>query len=112
MGEIADGLINGDFDFYTGEYIGRGYGIPRTRNKSLAWENRAARASEEKQNAYRAINKFIQKKLGNLTKKEIKNVIDEYRAGEDHFKDKCVEIMKDFSRFANFIHLKLTNKTI
>jgi len=38
MGEIADGLINGDFDFYTGEYIGRGYGIPRTRNRSLPWE--------------------------------------------------------------------------
>lgn len=30
MGEIAEGLINGDFDFYTGEYIGRGYGFPRS----------------------------------------------------------------------------------
>lgn len=30
MGEIADGLINGDFDFYTGEYIGRGKGFPRS----------------------------------------------------------------------------------
>ena len=38
MGEIADGLINGDFDFYTGEYLGRGGGFPRTGNKSLPWE--------------------------------------------------------------------------
>lgn len=33
MGEIADGLINGDFDFHTGEYIGRGGGFPRTNEK-------------------------------------------------------------------------------
>lgn len=31
MGEIADGLINGDFDMYTGEYLGRGQGFPRTK---------------------------------------------------------------------------------
>ena len=37
MGEIADGIINGDFDFYTGEYIGRGFGIPRTKNGQLPW---------------------------------------------------------------------------
>jgi hypothetical protein len=30
MGEIAEGLINGDFDYITGEYIGRGMGFPRT----------------------------------------------------------------------------------
>lgn len=40
MGEIADSLINGEFDFYTGEYIGRPTGIPRTLNGSLPWEKR------------------------------------------------------------------------
>lgn len=30
MGEIADGLINGDFDSVTGEYLGEGFGYPRT----------------------------------------------------------------------------------
>lgn len=30
MGEIAEGLINGDFDFHTGEYLGRGGGFPRS----------------------------------------------------------------------------------
>lgn len=40
MGEIADMMINGDMDFYTGEYIGRGNGIPRTLDGSLPWERR------------------------------------------------------------------------
>jgi hypothetical protein len=38
MGDIADMMINGDMDFYTGEYIGRGKGIPRTLDGSLPWE--------------------------------------------------------------------------
>lgn len=33
MGDIADGLINGDFDEITGEYLGKGFGYPRTRVK-------------------------------------------------------------------------------
>lgn len=36
MGEIADGIINGDFDSLTGEYIGEGYGFPRTRDREHA----------------------------------------------------------------------------
>lgn len=30
MGDIAEGLINGDFDEETGEYIGPGQGFPRS----------------------------------------------------------------------------------
>ncbi|MCC8153254.1 MAG: hypothetical protein LIP01_02985 [Tannerellaceae bacterium] len=30
MGEISEGLINGEFDYITGEYIGEGCGYPRT----------------------------------------------------------------------------------
>lgn len=33
MGDIADGIINGDFDEQTGEYIGPGDGFPRTMVK-------------------------------------------------------------------------------
>ncbi|WP_336617113.1 hypothetical protein [Bacteroides acidifaciens] len=32
MGEIADSLINGEFDFITGEYIGEAVGFPRMRS--------------------------------------------------------------------------------
>lgn len=30
MGEIADGMLNGDFCQYCGEYLGEGDGYPRT----------------------------------------------------------------------------------
>lgn len=33
MGEIAEGMINGDFDYVTGEYLGPGEGFPRTRKE-------------------------------------------------------------------------------
>jgi len=32
MGEIAEGLINGDFDYISGEYLGEGDGYPRTES--------------------------------------------------------------------------------
>jgi len=44
MGEIAEGILNGDFDEQTGEYICRGHGYPRTlevRNKSIGNTNTA-----------------------------------------------------------------------
>jgi hypothetical protein len=40
MGEIADMMLDGTLDFYTGEYIGRGKGMPRTLDGSLPWEQR------------------------------------------------------------------------
>lgn len=30
MGEIADGLVDGTFDYITGEYLGEGPGFPRS----------------------------------------------------------------------------------
>lgn len=36
MGEIAEGILNGDFDEITGEYLGEGMGFPR----SLHYENK------------------------------------------------------------------------
>lgn len=38
MGEIADMMIDGTLDMYTGEYLGRGPGYPRTADRSLPWE--------------------------------------------------------------------------
>lgn len=43
MGEIADMMINGDLDCYTGEYLGEGGGYPRSLdadyNKSIHKHN-------------------------------------------------------------------------
>lgn len=43
MGDIAEGLINGDFDFFTGEYMGNGGGFPRSRKGNISFRNRGAR---------------------------------------------------------------------
>lgn len=34
MGEIADSMIDGEFDYITGEYIGKPCGYPRTYDNS------------------------------------------------------------------------------
>lgn len=33
MGEVADMMIDGTLDYITGEYIGKGLGFPRTRER-------------------------------------------------------------------------------
>lgn len=107
MGEIADGLINGDFDFYTGEYIGRGYGIPRTRNRSLEWEkNNYTRSKNE---AFNGVSKYL--KRHGFKDKEISQVIVEYvqTDGKASLKQRCIEIQRDFPKFVQFIHNKLKN---
>jgi len=35
MGDIADAMINGDFDEQTGEWLGEGSGFPRTMMKGF-----------------------------------------------------------------------------
>ena len=38
MGEIADSLINGEFDCITGEYLGEEVGYPRTHAYATSWK--------------------------------------------------------------------------
>ena len=61
MGEIAEGLINGDFDEETGEWIGPGDGYPR----SLQREAREKREAKEKalKNIMMPTLSAVQKKL-------------------------------------------------
>lgn len=117
MGEIADSLINGDFDFYTGEYIGRGYGIPRTKNKSLPWEKRKGSrvgiVKDTKESAYNGIKKYItQKWSGRKYIPSVRSLIYEY-TGESNFdiKQRCLEIQKDFGKFCQWINKRLKNET-
>lgn len=39
MGEIADAIIDGEFDMYTCEYLGPGVGYPRTRERTENFNN-------------------------------------------------------------------------
>jgi tRNA uridine 5-carbamoylmethylation protein Kti12 len=112
MGDIADGLINGDFDFYTGEYLGRGYGIPRTHNKALPWEQRKGKKgilTDPKENAYNGVKKYITQKWdGRKDIPSVRAVVSEYLKQENiDLKQKCLEIQKDFGAFVKFINQKL-----
>lgn len=76
MGDIAEMTLNGDLDFYTGEYIGDGFGIPRTMAGDLPWE-KALRAKEIK----RELRKLIRRKLqGCKTIRERNRAVNEARA--------------------------------
>ncbi len=118
MGDIADGLINGDFDFYTGEYMGRGYGVPRTRNKSLPWEKRrgdgkAKNFLDSKESAYNGVKRYIGLKWGGRKDiPSVRSVVYEY-TGESNFdlKQKCLEIQNDFKKFVQWINKKLNDST-
>lgn len=66
MGEIADGMINGDFDSLTGEYLGEGAGFPRTRQQDNGVHYKEPRQPDK----YAKSTKTIRKELAILIKKE------------------------------------------
>lgn len=117
MGEIAEGLINGDFDFYTGEYLGRGYGIPRTWNRSLPWEKikkhkHKTDTTPTKEQAYNGVKNFISMKwAGRPNTPCVRDLVMEYTNETNiDLKQKCVEIQKDFGAFIKFINQKVNTK--
>lgn len=102
MGEIADGLINGDSDFYTGEYIGPGQGFPRTRNKSLKWEKRNYTYSKD--TAFKGLRKYLKRRLL-IT--DITDTVNEYiPAADQSLKQKCLIIQNKWGEFIDWINAK------
>lgn len=100
MGEIADMMINGELDFYTGEYIGRGFGIPRTSNRSLPWEK--PDYTQSKEVAFKGLRKYLKY---TLQVDDITPIINEYMPGNDKsMKRKCFDIQKDFGAFVKWIN--------
>lgn len=100
MGEIADGLINGDFDFHTGEYLGKGSGIPRTKNKSLAWEKKDYTFSKDV--AFKGIKKYLKNRL---KVNDIAATVDEYIPSDSMtLKQKCVAIQTKWGDFVNWVN--------
>lgn len=79
MGDIANGLINGDFDFITGEYLGNGGGFPRsihddpahyreTKARNKAYWNSLSNEEKEVREVYR---KIRGRQMGNVRMREI-----------------------------------------
>lgn len=100
MGEIADSLINGEFDFYTGEYIGRPVGHPRTLDGSLSWER------NQKHHTNGVMNYLMKKGIG---QHEVEPILRRYATAKGweilgkHYVRKCsVKIQEDWNGFCNW----------
>jgi|SRR3954471_10244664 hypothetical protein len=103
MGEIADGLINGDFDFHTGEYIGKGGGFPRTKAKTWGKKNFTLNGKV----AIEGVQKSLYNKLGIRGKETVAAIVNEYLPGDGTLKQKCLEIQKDWNKFCQWINAKI-----
>jgi hypothetical protein len=111
MGDIADMMINGDMDFHTGEYIGRGKGIPRTLDNSLPWEQTQF---HHKNKSYKGVVNFCMMK--GVPQKDADFIIRSYAAYKDidavQSAEKIAEeIQKDFASFKKwFINVNIKGK--
>jgi hypothetical protein len=110
MGEIADMMLDGELDFFTGEYIGKGY--PRTLDRSLPWE----RGYNKKAGNYGGVVNFCMQK--GKTQSKANDIIKRYgkekfgidvskASGSNSFKEEimpllvdiCNRIQSDFNSF-------------
>jgi hypothetical protein len=101
MGEIADSLINGEFDFHTGEYIGRPVGHPRTLDRSLPWER------HNHKNAYNGVMKFLIRK--GIAKPEDRNAIIfnyclEHKLKITNITTGCFSVSANFGQFVKWFN--------
>jgi hypothetical protein len=100
MGDIADGLIDGDFDYISGEYLGKGFGVPRTlyrprKSEDFAW-------------------KKVDGYMGTMGIKQHfrPQILKDYGCnytGKHPYRNACFEVLKDFDKFKEYIN-KLNNK--
>jgi hypothetical protein len=99
MGEIADGILRGDFDEVTGEYLGKGGGYPRTKytprkSDDLSWKRVTGVMSTY------GIKKHLHPQV-------LKDFGCTY-SGKHPLRNACFEALKDFERFKEFV-LKIKN---
>lgn len=99
MGEIADNLINGDFDFYTGEYIGHGKGFPRSRygnplqtrkSKDLSWQ--------------KVTNYMSSKGIKHHLHPQILKDFGCNYTGKKPLRNACFDVLKQFDKFKLFVN--------
>ena len=107
MSEYTDDIINGGFDFLTGEYLGRGGGFPRSVHF-----HKKSKKSVFVPNAKTRVVKFL-KKL-KIRKKNWTQVIRgffNYNASIISNVRLCELIQEDFEKFKEYVE-KLTIKCV
>jgi hypothetical protein len=95
MGDIADGILNGDFDSVTGEWLGEGDGYPRThyndvkKSEDLSWKQVTLFLNKEK----------IKQHLHPVV---LKDYGCKY-SGKSPLRNACFEVLIDFNKFKIFV---------
>jgi len=112
MGEIADMMINGDMDCITGEYLGEGYGYPRTRERGYS-ESQVAYSP--KQN-YIGVASWLHKR-GFVKKQDVREILVAYAThlelpnpdskGNNNI---SVHIQGDFNKFTKWFKTYIDGK--
>lgn len=105
MGEIADSLIDGEFDYITGEYLGPGVGYPR----SIHDKHNKFNGGSPLDRAKHGVEKFFAS--NKIVSREAKRkLVAYYCYNYLHFDFKqhgydqgCLNIQMDFQRFRDFI---------
>lgn len=120
MGQHAEDLINGDVDFFTGEYIGGGHGYPQTADKSLPWEKRDGKLqnlqSKKKltnadkqvltQHGYTGVTQYLSRKFPALKAVEVIQRYGTTVLGMEpsaSAQDICYKITFDFAKFRRWL---------
>jgi len=98
MGEIAEGLINGDFDFYTGEYLGSGKGFPRSKYGNPLQTRKSEDLSWKKVTGFMN-NAGIKQ---HLHPQVLKDYGCNY-SGKKPLRNACFEVLKNFEKFKEFV---------
>lgn len=109
MGEIADAIVEGEFDYLTGEYIGPPVGYPRT----LA-ERTSTSHSDIKTKNVNGVNKYLRVYLRIQKQQDRDKIIREYckikmppNVNQSKLKQMCVFIQSDFNSFVLYLKEKL-----
>jgi len=94
MGEIADSMINGEFDYITGEYIGRPTGYPRTNER---YGKQDGKGNNPKWGVTNWLNNN-----GMSDRQEQMNLLRKYVVGatdNDSKESLCLRVSQDFNAF-------------
>jgi len=109
MGDIAEGLLNGDFDEITGEYLGPGQGFPR----SLHYNN--GPREYDSSSALYGVKNYLRKRgvtnWNNIVVAYNKDVLKIEFPGQIDNNKIAIEIQKDFGAFVKYVRSELIKST-
>jgi hypothetical protein len=102
MGEIADAIINGEFDMYTGEYLGEPCGYPRT----IYYDNHFAN-----DRSYRKVQHYMsQRGVKEHRHPEVLKAYGMPWPRKSPLKKACMKVLQDYEAFKKWFDKNYAQK--